>query len=153
MESEYATSDPAPGAAAWTNRNVLRLCPLDKIRNDEEVARILHALDDAEFESQPLAIFFFRLSWRDTVRRDASLEAGLGLAAQLHCFAAVCLVCREPRQDRRAGLRPEGAAPGNLDRRGSRFRQIRKLFNHFLASLEAVFQRDTLALGSPTTRP
>src|SRR5207244_5121494 len=42
------------GAAAWTHRNALRLCPLDEVGNDQKVAGIVHALDHAELKIQPL---------------------------------------------------------------------------------------------------
>ena len=42
-------------AAAGPDRNVLRLGPLDEVGDDQEVAGILHPLDDAELEVEPLA--------------------------------------------------------------------------------------------------
>ena len=60
---------------------------------------------------------------------------------------AVRAVGREARQDRRAGLRPECAALGDLDCRGERFRQIGKQFAHFGAGLEAMLRRHAPAVG------
>ena len=37
-------------AAAGSDRNALRLGPLDKVRDDQKIARIVHARDDIEFE-------------------------------------------------------------------------------------------------------
>ena len=44
------------GAAARTDGNVVRLRPLDEVGDDEEVAGILHALDDGELEIEPLVV-------------------------------------------------------------------------------------------------
>ena len=46
------------GAAAGTDRNALGFRPFDEIRDDQEVARIIHPGDDIELEGEPGAIVF-----------------------------------------------------------------------------------------------
>ena len=69
-------------AAAGTDRNTLRLRPLDEVGDDQEVAGIFHAGDDAELEFEPLVIFLFGVAMGDAVARQARLEAGERLLAQ-----------------------------------------------------------------------
>ena len=65
-------------AAAGPDRNALRLRPLDEVGDDQEVAGIFHAGDDAEFEIEPLAVFVFacgrarRRRWRAGALSPAS---------------------------------------------------------------------------------
>ncbi len=47
---------PCTRAAARTDRNALRLGPLDEVRHDQEVTRIVHAGDDIELEGETLAV-------------------------------------------------------------------------------------------------
>src|SRR6185503_6126102 len=49
-------------AAPWPYRNALRLCPLDKIGNDQEVTGIAHLDDDAEFKIEALFIVLERVA-------------------------------------------------------------------------------------------
>ena len=53
------------GAAARADRNALRLRPLDEIGDDEEVAGIFHALDDAELEGEAVVILLSGMAGRD----------------------------------------------------------------------------------------
>jgi len=50
--------------------------PLDEVRDDEEVARKIHAQDDVELEFQPLGIDTFVLRGRDGC--EAAAKAGGG---------------------------------------------------------------------------
>src|SRR5690606_27080374 len=63
--------------AARTDRNALCLRPFDKVRDDEEIAGELHALDDAEFEIQTLRVVFFAYARRETVYGQALTQPGL----------------------------------------------------------------------------
>ena len=57
------------GATARSHRNALGLGVLDEVRDDQEVARIMHAGDDVELKNQTRAIILRRGSLRDTVNR------------------------------------------------------------------------------------
>ena len=66
-------------AAARPDRNALRLRPLDEVGDDQEVARIFHALDDAELEGEPRRDSPRCVQpGREAVRRDAPRQARLG---------------------------------------------------------------------------
>ena len=64
------------GTAARPDRNALRFRPLDEIGDDQEVAGIFHADDDAEFEGQPLLILFSRVAGCGAVLLQPVFEAG-----------------------------------------------------------------------------
>ncbi len=114
------------GAAARPDRNALRLRPLDEVGDDQEVAGVLHPLDDAELEVEPLAILLGGAAGRQPVRGDATLEAVDRLAAQLGALIdrGMRLADRKARQDRRQRPRPIGAALRNLDGGRDRLRQV-----------------------------
>ena len=98
------------------------LGPLDEIGDDQEVAGIFHAGDDAQFEIEPLAVFSFGVTGRDAGAGEPAREAGLGALAQFARLVAVA--DRKARQDRLMGVRAEGAALGDLDGGCERLRQI-----------------------------
>ena len=129
------------------------LRPLDKIRDDQEIARIVHAGDDIDLEGEPRAIVLLGGAARKAVDLEPVAQALLGLAAQFRRLVAfrICGVGaganREARQDRLAHGRPERAALGDLDGRGQRFRHVGEQHRHFRARLEAVIRGELIAIG------
>ena len=126
---------------------------MDEIGDDEEIPGKAHLLDDAELELQPLAVGLGRLHAagfihlrRPDLERQTMLEAIGGAAAQFFCFRAAVLH-RKGRQDRLAGARHVGAAPGDDQRIVDRLRQIGEQRPHFLRRLEVVLRRNPAALG------
>src|SRR5690606_18193398 len=109
------------GAAARANRNVVRLRPFDEVRDDQEVSRKLHPLDNAEFEFQPLGVLADIVGRRDTLRLKPPLQALTGLAAQfrglclLGSFVVGSIAGREPGEDGSARPGIVGAASRYLD--------------------------------------
>ena len=71
------------GAAARTDRNVLRLRPFDEVGDDQEVAGKFHPLDDAELEFEPFAILFRRIARRRPMRGEPHVETFDAPAAQV----------------------------------------------------------------------
>ena len=152
------------GAAARPDRDALRLRPLDEIGDDQEVAGIFHAGDDAELEGEPLAVILGGVARRQRIAGEPALEAGESGAAKLFGFLGFVRLLGlfglprarrlalprpggEARQDRRQRARAEGAAFGDLDRRRQRLRQIGEQRRHFGAALEAVLGRELAALA------
>ena len=108
-------------AAPRTNRNVLRLGPLDEVGDDQEVARILHLDDDAELEFEPLLILGDGHALDHAVAFEPALEPGVRLDAQplglgRHAlFRGLFGRSGEARQDRPARPRPVAHALRDLD--------------------------------------
>jgi hydrogenase maturation protein HypF len=71
------------GAAAGTDRNVMALGPFDEVRHDQEVARIVHAVDHVDLEGETLLVLLFRGAGRQAVNLQAPCEPLPGLALQL----------------------------------------------------------------------
>ena len=139
------------GAAAGADRNPLRLRPLYEVGDDEEVAGIFHAGDDAQFEIEPLAIFLLGMACRDAGVGEPTCEPGFGAFAQFARLVAVA--DRKARQDRRPDVRAEGAALGDLDRVASasgRSANSATISARFLKRCSALSWRRSLSL---TTRP
>ena len=111
-------------AAAGPDRNALRFRPLDEIGDDQEVARIFHALDHAELEGEPLAVVLHGAAGREAVHGEPPLEAGLRLPAQLGRLVdgGAAVADREARQDRRprASAGRRSAARSRPSRRAPR---------------------------------
>ena len=77
-------------AAARTDRNALRLRPLDEVGDDQEVARIFHALDDIELEGEPRVDSLPAIQpARDAVQRDLALKPLLRALAQFGALVGV----------------------------------------------------------------
>ena len=134
------------GAAARSDRDVLRLSPLDEIGNDQEIAGIVHVNDDAELEFEPLAIILDAVARRGAVARQAPFQTRSRGAAELLSFGILgCVLARlcgiyswtrlsrarastggEARQDRRQSARPEDTALRNFRRSRQRLRQVGK---------------------------
>src|SRR6185437_1953069 len=126
------------GAAAWSYRDALGLCPLNEVSDDKEVAGIFHAGDNAQFESESLAIFLLAMAGRDAGTCKAQREAGLGALTQFTRLVDHAVADRKARQDRCLGMRTKGATLSDLDGRGQRLRQIGEQRGHLGATLEAV---------------
>ena len=140
------------GAAAGTDRNVVGLGPFDEVRDDQEVARIVHAVDHVDLEGETLLVLLFRGAGRQAVNLQPPCEPLPGLALQLRRLlgfrvGARAGADRETRQDRLSRLRPKRAALRDLDRGGQRFRNVGEQHRHLGAGLEAVIGRELLAIG------
>ena len=120
------------------NRNILRLRPLNKIGNDQKIARKPHALDDTQLKLKPRLIVGHAHRMRDHLQpRRQSL---LRLAAQfLH------LIIREFRQNRRTLIGGKRTAPRDLDSIIQRLRQIGKQRRHFLGRFKVMLRRQSPA--------
>ena len=128
------------------------LAHLMKSDDDQEVARIVHAVDDVDLEGETLLVVLFRGAGRQAVNLQAPCEPLLGLALQLGGLLGFRVgtragADREARQDRLSRLRAKRAALRDLDRGGQRFRNIGEQHRHFGAGLEAVIGRELLAIG------
>ena len=108
-------------AAPGTDRNSLSLRPFDEVGDDQEVAGVLHLLDDGELEFQPLAVILRSEARGQPAARQPLGEALARLPGQLVGLrldgrVAVGRVARrKARQDRVAGLRIVGTAARDLD--------------------------------------
>ena len=130
----------------------MALGPFDEVRHDQEVARIVHAVDHVDLEGETLLVFLFGRAGRQAVNLQAPREPLPGLALQLRGLlgfrvGARAGADREARQDRLSRLRAKRAALRDLDRGGQRFRNVGKQHRHFGAGLEAVIGRELLAIG------
>ena len=128
MSSDQATSEVAPEPRTPTGMP-LRARPFHEVRDDQEVARETHADDDVQLEFQPVAIdLLVRIAGHAAASRR--VEPLLGLRAQF-VFRRAAGFRHELRQDGLALLRPEGAAPRDLERVLDRLGQIGELRRHF----------------------
>ena len=132
------------GAAARTDRNALRFCPLNEVGDDQEVARIFHPFDDAELEVEPLVVIVGREAFGEPGGLQAPREPFFRAFAQKRRFV---LAGRETGQDGLRRPRPEGAALRDLNRVFERLRQIGKQSRHLFAGFEAMFGRELTPLG------
>ena len=134
-----------PRTPAGSDRNIMVLGPLDKVRDDQEIARESHLLDDAELKVETLAI---RRLGRGGV--DAGQPVGqpfMGAGDQLLDLGPATHG-RKARQDGRMRPHPEGAATGNLDRVPERLGQIGKSRMHRLGRGQIVIGRDAPTVGN-----
>ena len=76
------------GATARSHRNAFGLRPLDKIRDDQEVARIVHAGDDIDLEGEPGAVVLLGSALREAMNPEPVAQAFLGLTAQFRRLVA-----------------------------------------------------------------
>ena len=121
-------------ATARPDRDVLRLGPFDEVRDDQEVAWKFHPGDNRELEIEPLVIGLDRETLGRTVLGQPRREAGPRLRFEL--LGLVASLLPEARQDRLARADTPGAAPGDLDGRGQRLRQVGEAPLHLLAAGE-----------------
>ena len=140
------------GAAAGTDRNIVGLGPFDEVRDDQEVARIVHAVDDVDLEGETLLVVLLGGAGRQAMNLQAPREPLLGLALQLRGLLSCRIGARagadrEARQDRLSRLRAERAALRDLDRGGQRFRNVGEQHRHLGAGLETMIGRELLAIG------
>jgi hypothetical protein len=138
--------------AARTDRNALSLSPLDEVRHDQEVARIVHAGDDIELEGKTFAVILLGHARRETMQRQTPRKTFRCLAAQLAALfgfriAGVVTSHREARKDRLACPWPVRAPPRDLDGGRQRFRQIGEQHGHFGACFEAMVRRQLITVG------
>ena len=124
------------------------LRPLDEVRDDQEVARIFHARDDAQLEVKPLAVFINGVAKRNAGGCEAALKPRLGALAQ---FARLveCLSVIADGKARKDGLmraRTERTASRYLHSRRDSFREIGKTFDHFRTRLKAMLRRQLAPL-------
>ena len=146
MASAQATSEPAPEPRPGPTGMPLRLRPLDEVGDDEEVAGEAH-LQMTPSSNSRRSRYSGPMPSRQLgrrVRRQPRLEPCARLAAQLLLGAAARGV--EARQDRLALLRPEGAAPGDLDRVGDGLRKVGEQRAHLGRALEEVLRRQPAAV-------
>ena len=132
-------------AAPRPDRDPLPLRPLDEIRDDQEVARVLHLLDDAELEGEPLAVIRLARPGRRAMRGEPAREPRFRLAAQLVGLLALGRLRvgggDEARQDRLHHARPGAAAPRDFHRVLQRLRQVGEAAHHLLAAGEMMLRR------------
>ena len=130
-------------AAAGPDRNALRLRPFDEVGNDQEVAGIFHALDDAELEFQPLAVLVLGVALGEPLRGEPAGEALLGLPAQFGGLVDLA-VRRRPRSA--AGSACASSAGRRSARRSRPWRPSppanRQTIQAFPARLEAMLDRE-----------
>ena len=155
------------GAAARSDRNALRLRPLDEIGDDQKVAGIFHLLDDAELEGEPIVILLGRVAGRERMPREPPLQAGARRLPQLFGFVdswslGVGGFCREAVSSGFAsaaftvekrgrigalvrGRKAQRSATSTVA--AQRLRQIGEQRRHFRAGLEAVLRRELAAVA------
>ena len=138
-------------ATARPDRNAMGFRPFDKVRNDQEVARELHAGDDADLVFETLGILLCRIAFCETDGLQAHLQAFAGLPRQLVGFLLngglrVIGFAGKPRQDRCTGLRVPAATLCNFDGVVECFRQIGKKCSHFRTAFHVMVRRQTAAV-------
>ena len=137
-------------AAAGADRNAFRFRPLDEVGDDQEVAGIFHAGDDAELEVEPLAVFLLRcgpgatpaLASRRARPASARLRSSLASSTTLppsptekRGRIGACVCGRKAQRSR------------DLDGRGQRLRQIGEQRRHLGAALEAMLGIELAAVA------
>ena len=129
-------------AASRPDRDSLRLCPLDKIGDDEKVALIVHAGDDVELEGKAIGVSGCIEARRRSLLLEPPGEASLRLAAKLRRLGLALRLgagaAEELRQDRRVLPRPVGAAARHLDGVLDRLGQIGEQLRHRPRALEVM---------------
>ena len=124
-----------------TDWNPLQFGPHDEIGHDQEIAGKTHAVDDIDFECQPLAI---RLARRVI---HAQHIQPLFQSRRSLCLQRLILAAgRQPRQDRLAAGRHHGAALANHHGVGNGFRQIGKKLVPVLRRFQPVLRVGTAAI-------
>src|SRR4029078_11242349 len=117
--------------------------PLDEVRDDQEIARIFHARDNAQLEVKPLAVFINGVARRNGGGCEAAFKPRLGALAQLAGLVERPSVITNGKARKDGLMRPrtECAAPPYLPSRLNRSREIGKAFNHFRTRLKAMLRR------------
>ena len=132
------------GTATRADGDIMSLGPLDKVRDDEEITREAHLLDDVELEIEPVTILL--LAHRRRTVGDAVSQTLMGAGHKLLGFIAPALGGKA-RQDRRVGADPVGAAPGDLERVLQRLGQIGETLTHFIRRGQMVLVGDLAPVG------
>ncbi|MND99447.1 hypothetical protein D3C80_918330 [compost metagenome] len=129
----------------------MQLRPFDKVRNDQEVTRELHAGDNANLVIETFGILFFRISFGKTGSFQPHLQAFTRLSGQLFGFGLnTCLwiirLTSKARQNGLTRLREPAATFGNFNRVFECFRQISEQSCHFCAAFEMMIRCQTAAI-------
>ena len=134
-------------AAARPDRDALLLRPLDEVGDDQEVAGILHPLDDVELEGEPVVGSPCPgPARRHPVQRDAALQPGLAPAARSSAASSTLAPCSPTEKRGRIGARVRGR---NAQRcaistvEASASGRSANSVDHLGAGLEAVLRRET----------
>ncbi len=130
---------------AGAHRDPLRLCPLDEIGDDQEIARKAHVADDLELEGEPVPVGLLvdRPLFRQ--RRQAPPQPVLG---QPHQFGLLGPgVGHQLGQDGLALLQREGRAAGDMSGHGQRLGQIGEAVGHLGRGRQIMARVGALAIG------
>ena len=119
------------------------LGPLDKVRNDQEVAGEPHPFDDAELIVQPFEIGL-SLGIKLVGFGKAELKPLQRLLAQFLRFRTAFI--GEVRQNRLVGFSLDGTAPGNLGCILDRFGKVCEQQLHFRRRLQILLRADAFAV-------
>ena len=134
-------------AAPRSDRNALRLGPLDEVGDDEEIAGELHVDDDVELEGEAARVVLLGASGREAVRGKARAQAVARLTSELLLLVESGPAHdRKARQDRLSRQRAIGAAHCDLDAGLGRLGEIGEQFGHLRARLEPMLGRKAPAL-------
>ena len=140
-------------AATRSDGNAVRLGPFDEVRNDQEVARELHALDDVDLVGEALLVVLLGEAGRERIDGEPLDEAFLRLTRELGGLGFGALFggrvgfgLHEVRQDGFAPARAIGAAARDLDGAGEGLGQIGEHLGHGLGALEVVLGREAAAV-------
>ena len=114
---------PRARPPARPHGDALIFAPLDKVGNDQEIARKAHALDDAQLKVEPRLVFLKRGGMGD--HREPLLQALIGHPAQFGD-----LIIGKLGQDRVTLVGFEGTPLGDLQSVFDRLRQVRKQGDH-----------------------
>ena len=150
--SAQAVSRAGAGAAARPHRDVLRLCPLDEIGNDQEIAGEAHAPDHAELVVQPFAVA--RAGRRIGTHRVQPARQALGRhGADRFLLGLAVAHLGATRQQRLAGLGHHRAALRDRQRIVAGIRQVGEQHAHIGRRLEPGLGADlpALGIGEPAT--
>ena len=129
-------------AAPRSDRDPLRLRPLNEVGDDEEIAGELHVDDDVEFEGEALRIVLLRASRGQPMRGEAGAQALARLTPELLLLVeSVAANNRKAGQDRLSRRRTIGAAHCDLHASLGRLGEIGEQFGHFRARLESMLGR------------
>jgi hypothetical protein len=125
------------GAAAGTDRDALRLAPVDEVRNDQEVTGEPHLDDDVQLGFQARVVLLAGLAGRERIFLQARGQAFARGAAQPRLDRVVARH-RECRQCVLAQLHRDVAARGERDRIVDRIGDVGEQRRHFLGRFQVL---------------
>ncbi|SPU60670.1 Uncharacterised protein [Brucella melitensis] len=125
--------------------------PFDKVGNDQEIARKLHAGDDADLIFEAFGILFRRIAFRKARSLKTLLQALARLPRKFVSFRLngsfrIVGLAGKPWQDRLTRLRVPTTTPGNFDRILKCFRQVGKKLRHFRAAFQTMIRCQAAAI-------